>query len=102
MSEFSVHRTLAGHCLALDGRRIAGGKPDYRGDNCVAHFVTAETYAPVRTCEVECYDDGVDEALDGEWHSYAPPTWYLSCGHTVEGADRPRYCSTCGARVKEV
>ena len=59
-------------------------------------------YVPERTCEVECFDDGVDEALDGEWISYAPPTWYLSCGHTVEGADRPRFCSACGARVKEV
>ena len=54
------------------------------------------------TCEVEGYDDGVDEGMDGEWFNYAPPTWYLSCGHTVEGADRPRYCSVCGARVKGV
>ena len=59
-------------------------------------------YVPERTCEVEGFDDGADEALDGEWISYAPPTWYLSCGHTVEGSERPRYCSTCGARVKEV
>ncbi len=23
------------------------------------------------TCEVECFDDGVDEGLDGEWFSYS-------------------------------
>ena len=52
------------------------------------------------TCHVECFDDGVDEALDGEWISYAPPTWYLSCGHEVYGTDKPHYCSTCGARIE--
>ena len=51
------------------------------------------------TCHVECFDDGVDEALDGEWISYAPPTWYLSCGHTVEGSERPKYCCECGRKV---
>ena len=51
------------------------------------------------TCEVEGYDDGVDEGMDGEWRTYAPPTWYLSCGHEVHGSERPRYCSACGRRV---
>lgn len=55
----------------------------------------------VRKCHVEAFDDGVDEAMDGEWIRYAPPTWYLSCGHAVEGDERPGYCSTCGAEVQE-
>ena len=59
-------------------------------------------YVPERTCEVEGYDDGVDEGMDGDWYSYAPPTWYLSCGHRCEGSERPRYCPVCGKRVVEV
>ena len=51
-------------------------------------------------CEVECFDDGVDEGMDGEWFSYAPPTWYLSCGHEVQGTERPNYCVVCGKAVK--
>ena len=50
------------------------------------------------TCEVECFDDGVDEGMDGEWY-FETPTWYLSCGHEVYGSERPCYCSTCGRRV---
>ena len=50
------------------------------------------------TCEVECFDDGVDEGMDGEWY-FETPTWYLSCGHEVCGSMRPCYCSTCGRRV---
>ena len=51
-------------------------------------------------CEVECFDDGVDEGTDGEWFSYATPTWYLSCGHEVKGTERPNYCVVCGKAVK--
>ena len=54
------------------------------------------------TCEVEVYDDGIDEGMDGDWYSYAPPTWYLSCWHRCEGSERPRYCPRCGRRVVEV
>lgn len=54
-----------------------------------------------KTCHVESFDDGVDEGMDGEWYSYAPPTWYLSCGHRAEGIDCPDYCPTCGAMVVE-
>lgn len=52
-----------------------------------------------KTCHVECFDDGVDEGMDGEWFSYAPPTWYLSCGHTCEGGEKPAFCPTCGKEV---
>ena len=52
------------------------------------------------TCKVEGYDDGVDEGMDGEWYSYGPPTWYLSCGHETYGSTRPCYCSTCGRKVE--
>ena len=56
-------------------------------------------YVPYKgTCEVECYDDGVDEGMGGEWY-FDTPTWYLSCGHEVYGSMRPCYCSTCGRRV---
>ena len=50
-------------------------------------------------CEVEGYDDGVDEGVDGDWYSYAPPTWYLSCGHRCEGSERPSFCPMCGRKV---
>lgn len=48
MSEFVVYRTLGnGRCLVLDDTRIAGGKPDYRGNNYITSWVTNETYGPV-------------------------------------------------------
>lgn len=53
----------------------------------------------VRKCHAEAFDDGVDEAMDGEWASYAPPTWFLSCGHEVHGFERPRFCAVCGREV---
>ena len=52
------------------------------------------------TCEVECFDDGADEGMDGEWFSYAPPTWYLSCGHTAQGTEKPNFCPVCGKAVE--
>ena len=52
-----------------------------------------------KTCEVECFDDGVDEGMDGEWFTYAPPTWYLSCGHEAYGSECPKFCHECGAKV---
>lgn len=52
------------------------------------------------TCHVECFDDGIDEALDGS-PIYTTPTWYLSCGHTCEGAERPSFCPNCGRKVVE-
>lgn len=52
------------------------------------------------TCEVLGYDDGIDEALDGAM-IYTVPEWYLSCGHTVQGAERPCFCPTCGRKVVE-
>lgn len=51
------------------------------------------------TCEVEGYDDGMDEGMDGEWFAYAPPTWYLSCGHEIYSSERPHYCPNCGRKV---
>lgn len=58
MSEFSVYRTLLTHpglmyCLVLDGDRIAGDKPDYRGNNYVTSWVTKETYGPVDELRAE-------------------------------------------------
>ena len=51
------------------------------------------------TCHVEGFDDGIDEALDGE-PIFTAPTWYLSCGHTCEGSERPNYCPNCGKRIE--
>lgn len=51
------------------------------------------------TCHVECYDDGIDEDLDGEWYSYALPTWYLSCEHEAYGVECPSFCPVCGRQI---
>jgi len=58
MSKFSVHRTAdtipaLRYCLVLDGERIAGGKPDYRGNNHLISWSTRETYGPVDQLKVE-------------------------------------------------
>lgn len=58
MSEFSVHRTAdtiqaLKYCLILDGERIAGGKPDYRGNNYLISWSTRETYGPVDQLKAE-------------------------------------------------
>ena len=85
---------------------VVGATDDNTAVILFSHRVTPEQAVEATlgrgTCEVECFDDGVDEGMDGEWFSYAPPTWYLSCGHEVYGTDRPCYCSTCGVRVTEV
>ena len=52
-----------------------------------------------RTCHIECYDDGVDEGLDGEWYSYDRPKYDLSCGHSCYETEPPKYCPNCGAKV---
>jgi hypothetical protein len=51
------------------------------------------------TCHIECFDDGVDEGLDGEWFSYTETTWYLSCSHTSQGTEPPKFCPECGRMV---
>lgn len=58
MSEFTVCRTLDIHpalryCLLLDDMRIAGGKPDYRGDNILISWRTKDTYGPVDAIKTE-------------------------------------------------
>lgn len=52
------------------------------------------------TCEVEGFDDGMDEGMDGEWFALAPATWFLSCDHEVYGSERPHYCPVCGRKVE--
>lgn len=58
MSEFSVHSTsdtipALKYCLILDGERIAGGKPDYRGNNHLISWSTRETYGPIDQLKAE-------------------------------------------------
>ena len=50
------------------------------------------------TCTVECFDDGIDEALDGS-PIYTTPTWHLSCGHVCDGVEPPSFCPNCGRRI---
>lgn len=47
MSDFTVLRSLDGYCLVLDKNRIAGGKPDYRGENVLVDWTTEVAYGPV-------------------------------------------------------
>ena len=47
MSDFTVLRSLDGYCLVLDKKRIAGGKPDYRGENVLVDWTTEVAYGPV-------------------------------------------------------
>lgn len=47
MSDFTVLRSLDGYCLVLDNKRIAGGKPDYRGENVLVDWTTKVAYGPV-------------------------------------------------------
>ena len=47
MSDFTVLRSLDGYCLVLDKKRIAGGKPDYRGENVLVDWTTEVVYGPV-------------------------------------------------------
>lgn len=53
MSDFTVLRSLDGYCLVLDKKRIAGGKPDYRGDNVLVDWTTEVVYGPVDDLAVE-------------------------------------------------
>ena len=50
-------------------------------------------------CKIEAFDNGLDEDYDGSLYSYAPPTYYLSCGHEAYQC-KPNYCPDCGAKVK--
>ena len=87
-------------CINVDKlpKAILVTEKDKRGRE--VYSAKVHRFEPERgECHVECFDDGVDEGLDGEWYSYAPPKWYLSCGHEVEGSERPKFCSTCGRKV---
>ena len=64
-----------------------------------AEAIAAWNTRAERTCDIECFDDGVDEGLDGEWFSYSSPMWYLSCGHTAQGTEKPNFCPNCGRKV---
>lgn len=66
-----------------------------------SYGIERKRYVPDKgKCEVEGFDDGMDEGMDGHWFAYAPPTWFLSCGHEAHG-QRPSYCPVCGRKVKE-
>ena len=54
MSEISVNRTAGGgRCLIIDGTRVAGGKPEFSGNNCVCWWQTNETIGVVDELEAE-------------------------------------------------
>lgn len=78
--------------------RDVGGEPS-EYTFYVPEAENAKLHKTRGTCHVECYDDGVDEGLDGEWYSYALPTWYLSCEHEAYGVECPSFCLVCGRQI---
>ena len=81
-------------CAFLDALGI--GYLDWKGVcNRLAELIEPE---PECICEIESFDNGLDEDCDGSLYSYAPPTYYLSCGHEAYEY-RPSYCPDCGAKV---
>jgi len=80
MSEISVHRTAGGgRCLVIDGTRVAGGKPEFSGDNCVCWWQTNETIGVVDdlVAEVESWKaankrlrEHIDETCAGWAEAY--------------------------------
>ena len=71
--------------------RIDVTLPDERGRE--VRSARVRRFVPERTCHV---------GMDGDWYAYAPPTWHLSCGHRAEGAERPKFCPSCGAKVVDL
>ena len=84
--------------LTRDAAETRASRIEAWGRDLRAHVEELDVRG-VRTCSVELFDDGYSEGLDGEWYSYGPPTWELSCGHTCEGRERPCFCPVCGAEV---
>ena len=83
-------------CAALDVLNVKGYL-DWRGVcELLADLIEPE---PERICKIEAFDNGLDEDYDGSLYSYAPPTYYLSCGHEAYQY-KPNYCPDCGAKVK--
>ena len=82
-------------CAALEVLNVEGYL-DWRGVcELLADLIEPE---PERICEIEAFDNGLDEDYDGSLYSYAPPTYYLSCGHEAYHI-KPNYCPDCGAKV---
>ena len=73
MSEFSVHRTSGGdYCLILDGTRIAGGKPEFSRNNCVAWWKTDNNYGDVSSLRDE--NAKLRELLQRTWDIFHDAT----------------------------
>jgi len=80
MSEISVHRTAGGgRCLVIDGTRVAGGKPEFSGNNCVCWWETDKTIGVVDdlVAEVESWKaankklrESIDETCAGWAEAY--------------------------------
>ena len=98
-----AHRVIcrSPHCAALGYFKTEEGAIKAWNTRSITAAAVYGYQAAQCTCEVEGYDDGVDEGMDGEWYSYGPPTWHLSCGHETYGSERPCYCSTCGRKVEQ-
>lgn len=93
MSEFSVHRTAdtipaLRYCLVLDGERIAGGKPDYRGNNHLISWSTRETYGPVDQLKAE--NAKLRELCADAWHLFTEHGAVHPCDLPVVDAVRDR------------
>lgn len=71
MSDFTVLRSLDGYCLVLDKKRIAGGKPDYRGKNVLVDWTTEVVYGPVDDLAAE--NAKLRELVRDMWEGYNDP-----------------------------
>ena len=98
-------KTYEGVTFWNEDTNMAVASEGYDGKLWVSQSLTPEQAVEATlgrwTCHVECFDDGMDEGLDGEWFAYATATWHLSCGHEVYGTERPRYCPNCGRRIEQ-
>ena len=82
-------------CAVIDALGIKGYL-DWRGIfELLADLIEPE---PERNCKIKTFDNGLDEDYDGSLYNYAPPTYYLSCGHEAYQY-KPNYCPDCGAKV---
>lgn len=73
MSEIGVHRTAGGgRCLIIDGTRVAGGKPEFSGDNCVCWWETDTTIGVVD--DLEAKNEELRDIMSQMAHDHAEQT----------------------------
>lgn len=96
MSDFTVLRSLDGYCLVLDKKRIAGGKPDYRGENVLVDWTTEVAYGPVDDLAAE--NAKLRELLQ-DLAICACGKYCYGCPHQYDGCDRDQRLRELGVEV---